>query len=147
MLPIPLQYSSSHLASYPHWWFHTEVTGEHPTPSSPSGLKPTTSPVCTTYPPTEYGQFFGRTHSQVLLLGRWYPFFRFLVTLPVGFQSQSRFCLIRIAEAQWPNKQTCQPPFPFIIWWTQTNFLMNPNTISIDLSGFVCVPMLLSPLT
>ena len=39
--------------------------------------------------------FFCLTHSHVLFWGHWYPCFGFLVT----FQSQSGFCLIRIAEA------------------------------------------------
>ena len=44
-------------------------------------------------------KFFCRTHSHVLSWGHWYPLFWISGDVSSGFQSQSGFCLIRIAEA------------------------------------------------
>ena len=42
---------------------------------------------------------FLSTHSHVLFWGHWYPLFWISSDVSSGFQSQSGFCLIRIAEA------------------------------------------------
>ena len=86
------------------WWQFWALSGKLPQDSSSESLLPTTIQhvrLCTRFFFFFFFffKYFWRTHTHVLFWGHWYPCFWISGDVSSGFQSQSGFCLIRIAEA------------------------------------------------